>query len=93
MRGLLGIVGVAPSGIGKYLDPIYHYCDAKNYPKLTILVVNKSRENSKSRENRGMPSTGMPEVNKDNVNEEREEVFQKDWFAIEPPQISDFEKY
>ena len=67
---------------GKYLDPIRSYCDKKGYPPLDVLVVNK---------NTGVPGKGYKP--RKTVAQDKADVYEykHNWFAIEPPQISDFE--
>jgi alkylated DNA nucleotide flippase Atl1 len=74
------ILKVGNRDIGKYLGPIMWYCENKKYPPLTVLVVKK---------NAGVPGKGLTTV--DDVDKDRAKVYKYDWFAIEPPQISDFE--
>ena len=62
------------------LDCIMRFCKEKNLPPLTILVVNKTT---------GLPGEGLTTI--DEVNRDREAVFNYDWFSLEPPQNEDFE--
>ena len=74
---------VANQNIGKeYLDSIRSYCDKKGYPPLDVLVVNKDT---------GLPGAGY--VPRKTVDQDRADVYEYKykWFAIEPPEISDFE--
>jgi hypothetical protein len=66
--------------MAQFLDPIMRFCADKNYPPLTVLVVNQDT---------GLPGEGLVTIQ--NVNVDRESVFNFDWFSIEPPQVSDFE--
>ena len=67
--------------MSQFLGPIMWYCENCDYPPLTVLIVNQDT---------GLPGDGLTTI--ENVNEDRESVFNFDWFANEPPQISDFEK-
>lgn len=76
------ILGMGGAGVmGQFLGPIMWLCEDREYPPLTVLVVNQSK---------GLPGEGLTTL--ENVNTDREQVFQFDWFAIEPPQIEDFKQ-
>ena len=73
--------GMGGAGVmAQFLGPIMWHCEDNDYPPLTVLVVNQKT---------GLPGEGLSTV--ENVNEDRESVFNYDWFGIEPPQVSDFE--
>lgn len=78
---LASILGVGARGMAQFLDPIMRYCRKKSLPPLTVLVVGKGT---------GRPGAGL-NVKKD-VDQERERVFDYDWFKMEPPEIRDFEE-
>ena len=63
------------------LDLIMRYCAKQGFPPLTCLVANKE-----TRE----PGSGLTTV--EELTLDREAVHSKNWFALEPVQISDFEK-
>lgn len=67
--------------MGQYLNPIMCFCEDNELPPLTVLVVNQET---------GLPGEGL--VTLEEVNEDREKVFDFDWFSIEPPQNIDFEE-
>lgn len=66
--------------LSQILDRIMKYCDAKDWPALTCLVVNQVT---------GLPGDGLTTVT--DLSMEREKVYQVNWFALYPVQISDFE--
>jgi alkylated DNA nucleotide flippase Atl1 len=63
------------------LGCIMWFCEEKSLPPLTVLVVNKET---------GLPGDGLTTL--EEVNKDRENVFNFNWFSIEPPQNSDFER-
>jgi len=78
LRDLLGYKGAGV--MGKRLEPIALYCRHHGLPPLTNLVVEKD--------------TGLPSVDLtgNDPNEDREEVFKREWFKIYPPTAEDFAK-
>ena len=66
--------------LSQILDRIMRYCNAKGFPPLTCLVVNQET---------GIPGSGLTTVN--DLPRNRESVYQKNWFALAPVQIFDFE--
>lgn len=76
------ILGLGGAGVmGSFLGPIMFFCVQKEYPPLTVLVVNQET---------GLPGEGLTTI--ENVNGDRERVFRFDWFGIVPPESGDFEK-
>ena len=69
-----------PLSLKNYLDPVMSYCQVNNLPPLTIIVVNKAT---------GEPGSGLSGLN--NLNKDREAVFNYDWFGIIPPTPTEFE--
>ena len=67
--------------LGQFLGPIMNYCEENELPPLTVLIVNQET---------GLPSEGL--VTLEEVNLDREAVFNYDWFTLNPPQNSDFEE-
>jgi len=67
--------------IGSFLGPIMWYCENNEYPPLTVLVVNQET---------GLPGEGLSTM--ENVNTDREQVYNFNSFSIEPPETSNFEK-
>jgi hypothetical protein len=57
------------------------YVKITNGPPLTVLVVNQET---------GLPGEGLSTL--EEVNEDREAVFDFDWFGLEPPQNQDFKE-
>ena len=66
--------------LAQILGHIAYYCIDQKLPPLTDIVVGKWP---------GKPGHGIP-VDSMNVDEERESVYQYDWFNIYPPSESDF---
>lgn len=63
------------------LDRIMVYCDKKALPPLTCLVVNQGS---------GLPGSGLKTA--EDLPRDREDVYSKNWYAMYPPQIADFEE-
>ena len=61
------------------LGHVAFYCENNNIPPLTILVVGKWP---------GKPGHGFP-VDPTKIDEEREKVYQHDWYNIYPPSEAD----
>ncbi len=75
------VLGMKGAGVmAQFLGPIMWLCDEKKWPALTVLVVNQVT---------GLPGDGLTTI--ENVNKDREEVFNFDWFGLEPPSLLDFE--
>lgn len=75
------ILGFAGAGVFAHLlGPIMRFCEEKGFPPLTVLVV---------KQDTGLPGEGLSTL--EDVNKDREAVFNFDWFSVEPPQNSDFE--
>ncbi len=68
--------------LGPILGCIMHYCQAKGLPPLTCLVVNQTT---------GLPGSGLTTV--ENLPTDREAVYRKNWYALYPVQIADFEPF
>ncbi len=76
------ILGFGGAGVfAPLLGPIMWFCEEKKFPPLTVLVV---------KQDTGLPGEGLSTL--EDVNKDREAVFNFDWFGIEPPQNSDFEE-
>lgn len=74
------ILGFGGAGtMAQLLGPIMWLCEDNEWPPLTALVVNRET---------GLPGEGLSTL--EDVNEDRELVFNFDWFLLEPPQIQDF---
>lgn len=75
------ILGMGGAGVmSQFLGPIMWYCEDNGLPPLTVLVVNQDT---------GLPGDGLTTL--ENVNIDRERVFNYNWFSIEPPETNDFE--
>lgn len=61
------------------LGYIMDYCQKEGLPPLTILVVNKAT---------GEPGGGLSTVNQ--LNQDRENVFNYDWYGVFPPSADEF---
>ena len=68
--------------LAQILGCIMGYCDSKTLPSLTCLVVNQTT---------GLPGAGLTTV--ENLPKDREAVYNHNWFAMYPVQISDFQPY
>ncbi len=77
---ILGFQGAGT--MGQFLGPIIKLCKDRGWPPLMVLVVNQGT---------GLPGESLTTF--ENVNGDREAVFNFDLFSIEPPQVSDFERY
>jgi hypothetical protein len=66
--------------LAQILDRIMRLCKAQDLPPLTCLVVNQET---------GLPGAGLTTV--ENLPKEREAVYQKNWYALAPVKIGDFE--
>jgi alkylated DNA nucleotide flippase Atl1 len=76
------ILGFGGAGVmAPLLGPIMWFCEDNEYPPLTVLVVNQDT---------GLPGEGLSTI--EEVNEDRENVFNFDWFSLEPPQNSTFKQ-
>lgn len=64
------------------LGCIMNYCAEKDLPPLTCLVVNQTT---------GLPGQGLTTIA--NLPRDREAVYNHNWFAMHPVQISEFEPY
>jgi alkylated DNA nucleotide flippase Atl1 len=76
---LLGFEGAGV--LAQTLGLIMNYCKKNNLPPLTILVVNKGT---------GIPGEGLTTVQ--NLPEDREAVYNEQWYRRSPVQISDFQE-
>jgi hypothetical protein len=63
------------------LGRIMEYCQKKELPPLTCLVVNQTT---------GLPGAGLTTV--EDLPRDREAVYRANWYAMYPPQISDFDE-
>jgi hypothetical protein len=68
--------------LSQILTCIMCYCDAKGLPPLTSLVVNQTT---------GLPGAGLTTV--EDLPKDREAVYNQNWFALYPLQITDFEPF
>lgn len=66
--------------LAQILGHVAFYCQDNNLPPLTTLVVGKGP---------GKPGYGIP-LDPMKIDEERETVYQFDWYDIYPPSESDF---
>lgn len=75
------ILGMKGAGVmAQFLAPIMWLCEDKEWPPLTVLVVNQTT---------GLPGDGLTTI--ENVNTDREQVFNFDWFSLEPPTLRLFD--
>lgn len=76
------ILGFSGAGtMAQFLGPIMWLCEDNEWPPLTVLVVNRET---------GLSGEGLSTI--EEVNEDREAVFNFDWFGLEPPQNQDFKE-
>lgn len=74
------ILGYKGAGtLDRQLGHILHFCSQNGLAPLTVLVVNSET---------GLPGTGFVTVG--DLNRERENVFNTDWFDIIPPTPEEF---
>jgi hypothetical protein len=75
------ILGFGGAGVmAQILGCIMWFCEENKLPPLTVLVVNQET---------GLPGEGLTTL--EEVNKDREAVFNFNWFGIDPPQNDDFE--
>ena len=75
------VLGLGGAGVvGNMLGPIMYYCQDKGLPPLTVLVVAKDT---------GVPGEGLKTL--EEVNKDRENVFDHDWFSLPPPNVHELE--
>ena len=78
---LADLIGFEGAGVlAQILGMIMTYCQRNDIPPLTILVVNQDT---------GLPDEGLTTIQ--NVNQDREAVFNLNWYARIPVQVTDFE--
>ena len=87
------ILGMGGAGVmAQFLGPIMWYCKKEKFPALTVIVVACDT---------GVPGDGLITIKKEktdgvkkeeDVDKERERVFNFNWFAEEPPTELDFER-
>ena len=75
------IINVVPADVSDILRPIMRFCEKKEYPKLTILVVNT---------NTRLPGMGLRGIDKTNIGRETEKIYNYSWLSIGLPDINDF---
>lgn len=61
--------------LDKILGHVAFYCIDNGLPPLTSIVVGKRR---------GTPGKDIP-INRDNMDEQRERVYKRDWYNVYPP--------
>ena len=67
--------------LAQTLGLIMTHCHRKGLPPLTILVVNQQT---------GLPGEGLTTI--ENLNQDREAVFNHNWYAMAPVQVREFEE-
>ena len=77
----LGYTSPGAQFMTRLLDPVMRYCQDNNLPPLTVLVVNRET---------GKPGTGLSTLN--DIDKDRELVFNHDWYYIYPPSPEEFEE-
>jgi len=81
---LAKLIGMGAGTLAQPLGYIMRYCKANKLPPLTALVVQ-----TKS----GKPGEGLTTVKQSQLDKDREDVYNHNWFISEPVQISDLEKH
>ena len=84
---LADLIGLGPKGKGagvlaQTLGVLMKYCQAKRFPPITALVVNKAA---------GRPGKGLTTFV--NLDEDRENVFNYPWYHLAPLTIEDLELF
>lgn len=80
---LAAYLGFEGAGVfAQILGCIMKYCETKDLPPLTCIVVNQDT---------GIPGSGLTTIAK--LPEDRERVYSYKWYARFPVQISDFEPF
>ena len=75
--------GKSAAGVlAQILGHVAFYCEDNNLPPLTAIVVKKDS---------GAPGAEIP-VQRQSIDEQREKVYQHDWFDVYPPSESEFTK-
>ena len=69
---------VPARGLGQYLDRVSAFCERREKPDITVLVINISRKRP------GKLPQGL------DLDRERLRVFQTPWFAMDPPRPEEF---
>jgi putative restriction endonuclease len=70
-------IGMGAGTLSQPLDLLMRYCDQKGLPPLTVLVVNQET---------GQPGLGLSTL--EELNRDRERVFNYAWFQL-PPLLAD----
>jgi hypothetical protein len=69
------MIGVPARGLANHLGHLMYYCEHKDLPPLTILVVQKQS---------GEPGAGLTTVSIQQLHTDRERVFAHDWYRMKP---------
>ncbi|WOV90976.1 MAG: hypothetical protein R1F54_10745 [Candidatus Zeuxoniibacter abyssi] len=77
------IINAIPVNVVDILRPIMKFCEKKEYPKLTILIVNA---------NTRLPGIGLRGIDKTKIGEETEKIYEYPWLSVGVPDINDFKK-
>ena len=75
--------GMFSGGLGAVLEPIQAYCQTRNLPPLTVLVVQKET---------GLPGAGFTAAQAVQVATDQSKVFDFDWLKHGNPQVAGFQK-
>lgn len=81
LSDLIGMGNVAVS-LTQPLELLMNYCKGNGLPPLTILVVQKHS---------GQPGQGLTTIEELNV--DREKVFNYEWYKLKPLQLDELEKF
>lgn len=77
---LARLIGMGAGTLAQTLDIIMRYCQRRQLPPLTAIVVRKDT---------GLPGTGL--TTPQELNREREAVYSHAWYRQVPPQLADFQ--
>jgi alkylated DNA nucleotide flippase Atl1 len=78
---LAKLIGMGAGTMAQTLGIIMRYCDERDLPPLTAIVVKKSS---------GVPGTGLTTLRE--INRDREKVYSYPWYRQTPPQLTEFEQ-
>jgi len=76
---LADLIGMGAGTLSQPLELVMRYCERNELPPLTVLVVNQDT---------GRPGAGLSTL--EELNRDRERVFNQDWFRQVPPRAEDF---
>jgi len=78
---LANYIGMGAGTMAQTLGIVMRYCQKHHLPPLTAIVVGKTR---------GLPGTGLTTIQE--INCDREKVYQYKWYLRIPPQLIEFQQ-